>query len=172
MSALDVVLEVFVPGHPKTKGSLEKQGGRMVESVIGSKKWRQMMMYAAVNGVAGAMLVGETIRTGPMAVRLTFWLPVVDVAAGRPGDIDKLARNALDALTDAKVYADDAQVVRLIAEKYPVRADRPQGVLIQVWRVPPIAEFVEYGLGMQVSPWQREVLDEVARSRSGVWWEE
>jgi Holliday junction resolvase RusA-like endonuclease len=153
VTPLGVVLEVFVPGHPKTKGSLEKQGGRMVESVVGSKKWRQMMAYTATVG-RGNRVESES---GPVAVRLVFWLPVADVAAGRPGDIDKLARNALDALTDAKAYADDAQVIRLIAEKYPVHAGRPQGVLIQVWRVPPVAEFVE------------RVQVDVARLESGDW---
>lgn len=129
VTALDVVLEVFVPGHAKTKGSLEKQGHRLVESVVGSKTWRSKMAYMA-RGICG----GVAPAVGPVAVRLVFWLPVEDVAAGRPGDIDKLARNALDALTDAKVYADDVQVVKLVSEKCPVRADRPQGVLIQVWR--------------------------------------
>ena len=150
MTALDVVLEVFVPGHPKTKGSLEKQGGRMVESVAGSKTWRRLVAQRARDVAGGAAPI-----VGPVAVRLAFYLPVIDVWVGRPGDIDKLARNVLDALGstdpgDAAVYGDDAQVVRLIAEKYSARPYddgalilgnalalcEQQGVLIQVWRMP------------------------------------
>lgn len=136
MTALDVVLEVFVPGHPKTKGSLEKQGGRMVESVAGSKTWRRLVAQRARDVAGGAAPI-----VGPVAVRLAFYLPVACVWVGRPGDNDKLERNVLDALTDAQVYGDDVQVVRSIVEKYSARSHDPaspfqQGVLIQVWRLP------------------------------------
>ena len=35
----------------------------------------------------------------------------------RTGDLDKLSRNVLDALQDARVYEDDVQVTRLWVDK-------------------------------------------------------
>jgi Holliday junction resolvase RusA-like endonuclease len=77
------------------------------------------------------MLGREAPWCGPVEVALVFALPVKDVTAVRSGDVDKLARNVLDALTRAKVYEDDVLVVRLLAEKLSA-GERGPGVFIQV----------------------------------------
>lgn len=66
---------------------------------------------------------------GPLTVVLAFALHKPKVAERGPrqwpikknaGDVDKLTRSVLDALTDAGVWGDDGQVVRLVVEKdYP-----------------------------------------------------
>lgn len=129
------MITVWVPGCPKTKGSMEVQharGGRgraprLVQSVDGSERWAALVAESVKNAMLEPM-------SGPVAVRMVFWLPVADVAVGRPGDIDKLARNVLDALTKAGVYEDDAQVVEMPTYKYPARSEIGPGVLIQAWR--------------------------------------
>jgi Holliday junction resolvase RusA-like endonuclease len=135
-------LLLWVPGRPKTKGSLDFKpgrkctccskcdahlpGGTVTENVAGSKRWRQMMAYAAGNAMAG-----REPMEGPIGVAAVFDLPVLDVARGRVGDLDKLARNTLDALTDAGVYGDDVQVTRLLLEKRAA-ADGAHGVSLSV----------------------------------------
>ena len=123
-----LVLSCWVPGRPKTKGSLTVINGarNVVSDTPASKRWRALMAYAA------AALVKAPLD-GPVVVVAVFHLPVVDVAGGRVGDLDKLARNLLDALTDAGVYGDDVQVTRLICEKVPAdMAGRGPGVDLRV----------------------------------------
>lgn len=138
-----MALSCWVPGRPKTKGSLDFQpgkkcrccdrceaylpGGRAVENIAGSSRWRQLMSYA----VEHTDVVSATAAEGPVTVVAVFHLPVNDVAAGRVGDLDKLARNLLDALTDAGVYGDDVQVTRLICEKVAA-GERGPGVDLRV----------------------------------------
>ena len=131
------LLSVWVPGKPKTKGSLDvvnaRRGKAVVrENVVGSKRWRELVRYS----IAG--LVAEPVE-GPVVVDLLFVLPTDDAAKARSGDIDKLARNILDALQDAGVYRDDAQVIRLVAHKIADGDQRGEeasgtGVRIWVWR--------------------------------------
>lgn len=123
-----MVLSCWVPGRPKTKGSLTVINGarNVVSDTPASKRWRALMTYSA------AGLVKAPID-GPVIVAAVFHLPAVDVAAGRVGDLDKLARNLLDALTDAGVYGDDVQVTRLICEKVPAdMTGRGPGVDLRV----------------------------------------
>lgn len=89
-----------------------------------SKRWRQLMAYAAAGKIVAPI-------EGPVTVVAVFHLPVKDVAAGRVGDLDKLARNLLDALTDAGVYGDDVQVTRLIVDKIGA-GERGPGVDLRV----------------------------------------
>lgn len=173
-------LEVFVPGHPKTKGSLDvmtdvipqvKQaiaalvaglvpkalailrgivsGGTKTyvkENVAGSKQWRQLMAYRlrqAWNGGEGdAIGRGYEPReplAGPVRVSAMFYLPCArgerSLIAQGSGDVDKLARNLLDALADAGVIRNDAQVTGIICDKEQAHALAPQGVKVTVWRM-------------------------------------
>lgn len=114
-----------------------------------TRSWRQAIldevasMYpAGVDVVSGSMI-------GPVNVRLVFILPRPGSHMGtgknaarlRPGapvwpvtkpDLDKLCRAVLDALTDAGVWRDDAQVATLHASKtYAEYTERP-GVEIEV----------------------------------------
>jgi Holliday junction resolvase RusA-like endonuclease len=121
-----LVLSCWVPGRPKTKGSLTVINGKrnVVSDTPASKRWRALMAYQA------AALVKAPLE-GPVVVVAVFHLSVLDVAAGRVGDLDKLARNLLDALTDAGVYGDDVQVTRLICEKVAA-GERGPGVDLRV----------------------------------------
>jgi len=134
----DLITQVWVPGHPKTKGSLDFYGpGQVEENVKGSKEWRALVADAVKRDIderfpmapvaAGAPFVGA------VEVMCVFWLdsPVVTHIAGFPiwhgaGDVDKLSRNVLDACAaDAKdaamnggAFRNDNQVVDLRALKF------------------------------------------------------
>lgn len=137
------LVDTFVPGRPKTKGSLSATGPKckctpdckgylkttMHESVVGSKRWLALVAKQCAQAYRP---IGAPPHAGPVMVSLLFSLPVVNVVAGRPGDVDKLARNVLDALTRAQVYVDDVQVVTLLAQKTATAEDMPQGVQIRV----------------------------------------
>jgi Holliday junction resolvase RusA-like endonuclease len=143
------LLDVFVPGHPRTKGSLDFKGaGRVVENVAGSTTWRKLMAQAV--GQAWRTPDGKTrdARPGPIRVSATFYLPCArgprSLIAARSGDVDKLTRNLLDALAvdetgkglGAGVFANDAQVVGIVVDKRQARDAEPQGVRILVWEEP------------------------------------
>lgn len=57
------------------------------------------------------------------------------------GDVDKLARNVLDALTDSGVIVDDAQVVDLFSHKRLAQPGMMPGQQIQVWAIPESASW-------------------------------
>lgn len=108
------VLSVWIPGRPKTKGSLTVTNAArgLAQDTPASKRWRALMAYAARRAWEEPWALD-----GPVSVVAVFHLPAVDVSTGRVGDIDKLARNLLDALQDAQVFSDDVQVTRLLCEK-------------------------------------------------------
>lgn len=136
----------FVPGQPKTKGSLTfKGGGYVEESVVGSTRWRELMVERI-----RSTYQGQPWR-GPVEVHATFYLrPPVSYAHWawafwpRAGDVDKLTRNLLDALSvneaepkkGAGVYVDDNQVTKLIVEKLPAPESSP-GVDLRVYGIAP-----------------------------------
>lgn len=99
----------------------------IVADTPASKNWRRLMAYEAGKAMAGES--GPLV--GPVAVAAVFHLPVADVTAGRTGDLDKLARNLLDALQDAGVYTDDVQVRPLIVDKVSA-GERGPGVDLRV----------------------------------------
>jgi Holliday junction resolvase RusA-like endonuclease len=109
------LLAVWVPGRPKTKGSMRVRNaktGAMSEAVEGSKRWRQLVHYATVAEMARSGDAEVYPLAGSVHVDAWFYLPV-DPTGRRAGDLDKLARNLLDALQDAGVYTDDVQVTEL-----------------------------------------------------------
>lgn len=121
------MIRLWVPGHPRTKGSLDARH----QDTPQSKRWRQFMAYE---------LLRERRRTGmptmpkgvAVAVSAKFFLPTGDATMPNCGDLDKLLRNLLDAGTDAGVWADDVQVVRILSDKWPAGAG-PQGVALLIW---------------------------------------
>lgn len=118
----------FVPGKPKTKGSLDFYGrGKVAQTVRGSTRWAQMIEEVSRReyGVKEPM-------SGAVSVHLIFVLER-DPLAERAGDIDKLARNVLDALKKAGVYGDDNQVVKLVAEKIGRNGTSDYGVWISAY---------------------------------------
>jgi Holliday junction resolvase RusA-like endonuclease len=113
------------------------------------KPWRRDLKKAAER----AKPFGMVPEPGPVRVVCLFALPkpasapkrrrTWPIGKGR-GDVDKLARAVLDALTDAEVVRDDSQVIDLHASKdYPgvLVEQMTPGVLVRVYRIehaPPI----------------------------------
>lgn len=142
---------VKVYGHPAPKGSLKCIGGngrhQLIEDNKNTKPWRERLHAAGPH----LKLDGQP-WDGPVGVTLTFTLdrPNTIKPGARPwpakrspghGDVDKLARTVLDALEDAGVFTNDAQVCVLTTTKcYPDtpdvldQLDHP-GVLIRVYAI-------------------------------------
>lgn len=120
----------LVRGLPVPQGSA--RGFRAGNHVIitsdnrSLSQWRRLVSDVAQNHAP------EALWGGPVAVRLQFRLPIpksrpttrgrgkdkhrVKVYPDRKPDLDKLARAALDSLTNV-ILKDDAQVIRLTASK-------------------------------------------------------
>lgn len=118
-----VLAAVWVPGVPRTQGSMtSKGGGNMVHSPA-LVAWRSLVTDELRRGARlqtetdGRGRNGFVCERGPVAVRCIF------VRGDGVGDIDKLARAVLDALTESRVIADDVQVVKLHCD----RVDRVGG---------------------------------------------
>lgn len=157
-----IITEVWVPGNPRTKGSLSAKGGH-AEDTPQSKRWRAMMaeqvrrdIERRCTGLVGVNPISAEPLPWPYhgAVDVEFVaflarppggvsevLNGVDPAAiwHNAGDVDKLARNVLDAIAaDAKsaimnggAIINDNQVIRLVAEKYAARPGE-QGLWLRV----------------------------------------
>ena len=134
-------LVISVHGTPAPQGSKRHVGrGVMVESSKAVKPWREAVKYAVIQWAQDRYRHGQNTDdptwpiTGPVTVRVTFTFTrpkshyrtgrnrhlLRDQAptwpAGKP-DIDKVLRSTLDALSDAGVWRDDAQVVRVVMAK-------------------------------------------------------
>ena len=129
------VIRIDVSGTPKPKGSLKHIGrGRLVEQVTGSGTWRQCIAWAARNQHTGkaldeATMVSFEIRVAPpkSAPKRRITWP----ATRSSGDIDKHARNVLDALVDGGVLADDARVVDVHGRKrHCLPGEEPGAVIV------------------------------------------
>lgn len=127
------ILDLFIPGTPKPKGSLRHVGhGRLIEQLAGSPDWRNTVRAAAHNAVrccpdptCGHLQDGYP-NPAALAVDITLLFPKPKSApktrqilpiTRSSGDIDKQARNILDALVDAGVMRDDSQVIDLTVRK-------------------------------------------------------
>ena len=129
-----IIVDVFVPGAAKTKGSMEVRNratGAMRESVVGSSRWRALMADAVRTELTRRQRTGPW--AGPVAVHVLAHLSPPDASwAARlwaywyqAGDLDKLVRNVLDALGSTSknpkmnggAIIDDNLVCRLVAEK-------------------------------------------------------
>lgn len=146
-------LAIRVIGLPGAQGSKRSFGpGRMVESSPRVAPWRQDVRAAALQAAGDD---GWETATGPIEVRLTFLFkrPKSHYRSGRNshllrdnapwyptsrtiGDIDKLVRSTLDALTSAEIFADDSLVCDLgYARKRWAEWGQPSGALILVDRI-------------------------------------
>lgn len=115
------MISFWVSGIPATKGSWRayrnKRSGKSVLVPMNAKEkpWREHVQWVARTTMAA---LREQPLTGPASVRVVFYLP----KPKKPfnpwpvGDVDKLARSLLDALSGI-VYVDDKQVVTLTASK-------------------------------------------------------
>lgn len=132
------LLDLWVPGRPRTKGSLRggrtgAGGVRLADSKL-SKLWRADVENAVVRRIADEDLSVPEGRKGrwrlrggwpildPVVVSVTFQYERVKADDWYPtgqnfGDVDKLLRNVLDALQSAGLYKDDAQVQSVFGRK-------------------------------------------------------
>lgn len=121
------MIEFFVPGRVAPQGSKryvggnKASGGRFIEASKYLPAWR-----TAVTTVARDHMThyGYESISGPVDLNVVFYIerpksipqskrvtPIV------PPDVDKLVRAICDAMTDAGVWDDDAQVIHLKAMK-------------------------------------------------------
>lgn len=125
-----------IPGHPAPKGSLKCVGARgkvrhqLIEDNSKTAPWRAKIVKAC------EQVTQHADARQPVDIELTFTIerPSSHYGTGRnaqrlrdnaprhpsthgTGDIDKLARLAIDALQDAGVLPNDAQVVDLTCRK-------------------------------------------------------
>ena len=135
-------LYFFAPGTPGAKGSKSFKGmmrlgngrttARLLESSKKVKPWE--------DAVCRALFPRQPLAPFPGAVELTLEFRFARPAShGRKrwpcwgkdvGDVDKLARSTLDALTRAGAWADDAQVIKVTASKRYCEAGEEPGCLI------------------------------------------
>lgn len=139
---LTAEIRLAVPGHPIPKGSLKCVGRgnrhQLVEDNARTKEWRALLVYwirrawpahqhADPRQPVGADVTFVVPRpaghygTGRNADRLKPSAPTHPSTHGT-GDVDKLVRLVLDALQDAAVLVDDAQIVDVNTRKrYPTQ---------------------------------------------------
>lgn len=130
------IISIFIPGEAKTKGSMKHVGnGNMVESVAGSMRWKRIM--AGLLKAEYQRLHHAAPYLGACTVRVQAYLDCTEeqLIMEGSGDTDKLQRNVMDALQQAGVYLNDAQVVDQQLAKWPYRTSpfSSPGVLITVY---------------------------------------
>jgi Holliday junction resolvase RusA-like endonuclease len=150
----EVIGRFFVAGRPRTKGSLTPQmsrgaGGKirvhLVESGEYAVPWKRTMIDAIRFQCFGSLRAqqGAAMFTGPVEVSATFVFAQQEGAGHEVwpshrtpyptaidiGDLDKLLRNLLDALTQSGLIKDDSQVARIVSDK---RWGVVQGVDVEV----------------------------------------
>jgi Holliday junction resolvase RusA-like endonuclease len=126
------MIRLWIPGHPRTKGSLDERH----QDTPQSKRWRALMAQA-MRYERDRLIMPTAPKGIAVAVSAKFFLPTGDAVTPNSGDLDKLLRNLLDAGTDAGVWADDVQVVRILSDKWPA-GDGPQGLALMVWAPDPV----------------------------------
>jgi hypothetical protein len=140
-----IIVDVFVPGAAKTKGSMEVRNratGAMKESVAGSSRWRALMAQAVRDDIerrwAGSLALAQASSVLPFPGAVTVTVEAYLTPPGswfegwqswpvwpRAGDLDKIVRNVLDAIGSTSknpkynggAIVDDNLVCRIIAEK-------------------------------------------------------
>lgn len=123
--------EFRVIGHPRPQGSKRHVGKGILVEQSDVKTWRSTIVDAAVEALGGTAPFAGAVtviarfsfcrpkghyRTGKNAHLLRDGAPTYCTSRAL-GDSDKLARSVLDALTAARVFLDDSQVVQVVAEK-------------------------------------------------------
>lgn len=136
-------------GRPAPQGSKRHVGrGILIESSKRLAPWRNTVVASALAARRPAdawPLVGPVevtigiylhrpashYRTGRHADQLRDDAPLCP-ATRSSGDVDKLARAILDALTDAAVIRDDAQVAELFVGKFWIKDSEPEKATVYV----------------------------------------
>lgn len=152
-SSGSALVSVFVPGKPVPKGSLERSRYGKTYWPKHATDWCDTMATACQADYRQRHGASWPPRSGPVGVSVSFGFqrPASHATASRRGlrvgrapkgmpectnhqlgDLDKLARNVLDALVNGKVIVDDSHVTTLVATKYYVDAPEVGGVQITV----------------------------------------
>lgn len=144
--------EVFVVGDPRPMGSktafvipgtnraIMSDGSNSNPGVKRLKAWKASVCDEALR------LAQEGTFDGGLQVTLTFVLTRPSGHLGKAGsvrpsaprspcvkpDVDKLARQVLDCLTQGGLIRDDSRVVELVARKVYAEPGKPTGALIVV----------------------------------------
>lgn len=116
-----MTFQYFIPGVPKPQGSKtsgvnRKTGKTFVrEDNAGTKPWRKRMVEALQENGKPRAVFEDAVW---VRLRFVFLRPKSHGPDSLPtskqlGDVDKLTRNVLDALTQAKVITDDKFVIKL-----------------------------------------------------------
>jgi crossover junction endodeoxyribonuclease RusA len=134
-----MTLSFSVIGEPGAKGSRRHVGhGITVESSKKVAPWQSAVSWSAVKEM-GATPKPMFAAGVPVRLTIEFYLkrPTSGKAAKRKHpttrpDLDKITRSTLDALTQAQVYHDDAQVVDMTVTKKYLEAGTCVGAFIIV----------------------------------------
>lgn len=127
--AADRLLKIFVPGHSKTKGSVDaRANGTVYQNVKGSTRWQMLVADQVKRAWAGR----ETLAGVELFCALTFVLAGDPIAPGA-GDGDKLERNIWDALQKGGVIGDDVLITQWCGDKRRTQGPHdPIGVHVMV----------------------------------------
>lgn len=129
------MLQFTITGTPIPQGSKRHVGnGRMIEANPKLRPWRAVVTQAALQALGNQQPFS---KTDGITVELAFFVPrPKTVNRSMPTvkpDIDKLARAILDGITDAGIWPDDSQVVKLQASKN-YTSDTLGKVLVKILR--------------------------------------
>lgn len=131
----ELLLAAFrVNGRPRTKGSLKPitprgQRTRLVEDHPHSKPWRMKIARELQRLMPELADPNHAPHEGAVELTVTFWFaqegptaktlpyPTVNAGVYANGDLDKLERNLMDALKDARLIADDSLCVGMSSKK-------------------------------------------------------
>lgn len=109
----------------------------MVEDHAHSEPWRKAIKKAIlaqrVEIFVGPISVQADFafaQVGPSSALLSW--PTLNAGVNAHGDLDKLARNLLDAMQDAKLITDDCMVVSLNVNKRWAFAGEAPGIYVEV----------------------------------------
>lgn len=155
MTELEQPVGVKVPGDPRPKGSMvcRVSARHPLREQVDNKAWRRRVVLGGaklpIRGLTGPIGISVTFtiprppshyRTGRNAHLLRHAAPTWPDGHGT-GDVDKLTRLVFDALQDAGVLSNDAQVVNAAVWKCypdtpgcPDRLERP-GALIRLYPI-------------------------------------
>jgi len=118
-------VKIIVYGTPGPQGSKRYVGGRrMIENSKLVKPWRESVVWAAREAMAGRPpILGAVVVSMVFTLRKPAGAPKRrrTYPATRP-DLSKLARSTEDAMTTAGVYGDDGQIIEYsrLAKVYPL----------------------------------------------------
>ena len=126
-------MTIIIHGTPKAQPRVKayRRGAHAgVYTPSTADAWKEQVMLAA------GLYRGQ-FTTGPLRLEVEFFLPRSkahkhdDYVAVKP-DLDNLLKSTMDALSQAGVWRDDAQVVAVVASKRYEAENREIGAVIKV----------------------------------------